>query len=269
MKHRIPVLILSLLSCISLSAGAATPKASGGSSGAILVTVNGKAVPAARADALLADQQRQGRGLDDKLRADVKEELIRREVVAQEAQKMGLDKNPDFLNELEMMRQQMLVRAYVIDYVKAHPVSDQDVKKEYDAQLAQAGGKEYKVRHILVKTEERAKELIGKLQSGAKFDELAKESEDPGTKDRGGDLDWLLPANLPKPLMDAVVKTEKGKFSATPVQGPAGFHIFRVDDIRDWKAPSLDEVKAQLQQRLQMQAVERKVVELRKAAKVQ
>lgn len=271
MKYRLTVVLAALLSSLTLPAVAATPKpaAAAPAGGTTLATVNGKAIPASRADAVIRNQQQQGRQVDDNMRAVVKEELIRREVVAQEAQKKGLDKNPEFQTELDMMRQEMLVRAYVLDFIKTNQVSEEQIKQEYEAQRAQAGNKEYKVRHILVKTEERAKELIGKLQAGAKFEDLAKESEDQGSKDKGGDLDWLLPTGLPKPLADVVTKLEKGKFTATPVQSQMGYHIFRVDDVRDWKAPTLDEKKGQLHQFLQQQALEKRVAELRKAAKVQ
>ena len=114
------------------------------------------------------------------------------------------------------------------------------------------GDKEYKVKHILVEKEDEAKDIIAQLQKGGKFDELAKaRSKDPGSKDRGGDLDWNAPGGFVKPFSDAMIATPKGKFTRTPVQTQFGYHVILVEDVRDAKVPSFDEVKPQLQQRVQ------------------
>ncbi|HWD16819.1 MAG TPA: peptidylprolyl isomerase, partial [Casimicrobiaceae bacterium] len=126
------------------------------------------------------------------------------------------------------------------------------------------GDKEYKVRHILVKTEDQAKEIIAELQKGAKFDELAKaRSEDPGSKEKGGDLDWNSPANFVKPFGDAMKATPKGKFTPQPVQTQFGWHVIEVDDVRDAKVPTFEEVKPQLQERMKQEWVQKHIAELR------
>ena len=141
---------------------------------------------------------------------------------------------------MDLAAQTVLVRAYVADWVKKNPIPEAELRKEYDAIKGQIGDKEYKVRHILVEKEDEAKDIIAELQKGAKFDELAKaRSKDPGSKDRGGDLDWNAPTNFVKPFGDAMKATPKGKFTAQPVQTQFGWHVIMVDDVRDAKVPTL------------------------------
>jgi len=198
------------------------------------------------------------------VRTAVKDELNTRELLAREAKKEGLDKTADVKTQMDLAAQTVLVRAYVNDWVKKNPVPDAELHKEYDAIKAQIGDKEYNVRHILVKTEDQAKEIISELQKGAKFDELAKaRSEDPGSKDKGGDLGWNAPANFVKPFGDAMKATPKGKFTPQPVQTQFGWHVIEVEDVRDAKVPSFEEVKPQLTQRLQAQWLDKYFKDLR------
>ena len=215
-------------------------------------------------DLLLKERLAQGGQDTPEIRNAVKEELNTRELLAREAKKAGLDKSTDVKTQMDLAAQTVLVRAYVTDWVKKNPIPDADLHKEYDAIKTQIGDKEYKVRHILVKTEDQAKEIISELQKGAKFDELAKaRSEDPGSKEKGGDLDWNAPANFVKPFGDAMKATPKGKFTPQPVQTQFGWHVIEVDDVRDAKVPSFEEVKPQLQQRLQAQWLDKYFKDLR------
>ena len=147
--------------------------------------------------------------------------------------------------------------------MKSNPIPEADLRKEYDSVKSQMGDKEYKVRHILVEKEDEAKDIIAQLQKGEKFEKLAERSKDPGSKDKGGDLDWNAPANFVKPFGDAMKATPKGKFTAQPVQTQFGWHVIEVDDIRDAKVPAFDEVKPQLQQRLQAQWLDKYFKDLR------
>jgi peptidyl-prolyl cis-trans isomerase C len=131
------------------------------------------------------------------------------------------------------------------------------------------GDKEYKPRHVLVETENEAKAIIARLQNGTPFEEVAKESRDPGSRERGGDLGWSNPGMYVQPFSEAMVKLEKGKYTSTPVKSDFGYHVIQLDDVRDVQAPPFEEVKAQLEQRLQQQKVERHVLELREKAKVE
>ena len=233
-----------------------------------VATVNGTAIPQSRADLLVTEQKSQGAPDSEQLRAAVKEELIRREVLSQEARKKSLDKSAAVQAQMDMARQAVLIRAYLQDFVKAHPVSDADVKAEYDKIKSQLGDKEYKARHILVEKEEEAKAIIAKLDKGEKIDDLAKQSKDPGSKDKGGDLGWANPASFVKPFADALSKLEKGKYTTTPVKTDFGYHVIKLEDSRPLKAPAFDEVKGQLKQRLEQQRVEKHMAELRSKATV-
>jgi len=237
--------------------------------GGTVVTVNGSAIPKSRADALMSEQVAQGAPDSPELRNMVREELIRREIMTQEATKKGLNKKSELINQIELMRQGLLIRAYLQEYIKGHPVSDEAIKAEYANITKQMGDKEYKARHVLVETEAEAKEIVGRLQKGEKFDEVAKASKDPGSKDKGGDLGWSPPTGYVKPFSDALVKLQKGKFSAEPVKTEFGYHVIMLDDIRDLKAPALDDVKQQIKQRLQQAMVEKHILELRQKAKVE
>ena len=217
--------------------------------------------PPAYFDFMLKQRTAAGQPDTPELRQAIKDELNTRELVVREAKKQGLDKT--LKTEMDLTSQTVLVRSYVADYVKAHPIPDAAVRAEYDKIKSQMGDKEYKVRHILVENEADAKEIIAALQKGEKFDKLAERSKDTGSKINGGDLDWNAPANFVKPFADAVVSTPKGKFTETPVQTQFGWHVIMVDDIREAKIPPFDEVKQQLAQRMQGQVVEAYVKELR------
>jgi len=225
----------------------------------------GKALyPQAQFDFMLKERLAQGAPDTPELRNAIREELNTRELLVREAKKANLDKNPDIKQQMDLAGQTVLVRAYVADWIKKNPIPDADLKKEYDAIKAQMGDKEYKVKHILVDKEDEAKDIIAQLQKGAKFEDLAKaRSKDPGSKDRGGDLDWNSPGGFVKPFSDAMVATPKGKFTATPVQTQFGYHVILVEDIRDAKVPSFDEVKPQLQQRVQAAYLDKYFKELR------
>ena len=215
-------------------------------------------------DVLLKERLAQGGQDTPEVRNAVKEELNTRELLAREAKKAGLQNTPDVKTQMDLASQTVLVRAYVTDWVKKNPVPEAELKKEYDTIKSQIGDKEYKVRHILVEKEDDAKAIITELQKGAKFDELAKSrSKDPGSKDKGGDLDWNAPANFVKPFGDAMKTTPKGKFTAQPVQTQFGWHVIEVEDVRDAKVPGYDEVKPQLQQRLQAQWLDKYFKDLR------
>ena len=241
------------------AAPAAAPAAPAASAGA------GKALyPQQQFDFMLKERMAQGAQDTPELRNAIREELNTRELLAREAKKANLDKNPEIKQQMDLAGQTVLVRAYVTDWIKKNPIPDADLRKEYDAIKAQMGDKEFKVKHILVEKEDEAKDVIAQLQKGGKFDELAKaRSKDPGSKDRGGDLDWNAPGGFVKPFSDAMIATPKGKFTPTPVQTQFGYHVILVEDVREAKVPSFDEVKPQLQQRVQAAHLDKYFKELR------
>ena len=273
MKLAVLIAALALLPNLAVAQDKpAAPAAKGGAAPKEqpLAKVNGVAVPASRLDLIL--QQQRGRGTPDnaQTRQMLKEELVNREVVAQEAQRSGMGKKPEVQTQLDMARQEILVSAYLRDWVQKHPVSDDEVQKEYDKAKAQTGDKEYRARHILVESEDEAKSLIGQLKKGASFSELAqKNSKDPGSKERGGDLDWNVPAAFDKTFSDAMVGLDKGKFTEAPVHTRFGYHVIQLDDVRQTKFPALAEVKPRIQQQITQQKIEELVRGLRAKAKVE
>jgi peptidyl-prolyl cis-trans isomerase C len=214
-------------------------------------------------DFLLKERIAQGQPDTPELRNALREELNTRELLVREAKKKGLDKNNDIKNQMDLAAQTVLVRSYVSDWIKDNPIPDAALRKEYDGIKSQIGDREYKVRHILVEKEDEAKEIIVSLQKGEKFEKLAERSKDPGSKANGGDLDWNAPGNFVKPFSDAMVATPKGKFTAQPVQTQFGWHVIMVEDIREAKVPSYEEVKPQLMQRMQAQVLDNYFKELR------
>lgn len=235
-----------------------------------LAVVNGKPVPTSRMDAFVQQATRAGRQVTDEMKTQIKEEIITREVFIQEAQKRGLDATEDFKTQMELARQSILIRELLTEYQKANPVTDAEIKGEYDKFVADNGGKEYHARHILVETEAEAKKLIADIKKGAKFDAVAKKSsKDPGSGANGGDLDFANPKSYVKEFSDALVALKKGQMTETPVKTQFGFHIIRLEDTRDAKLPSMDEIKPQIGQRLQQLKVEGYRKELMGKAKIE
>jgi peptidyl-prolyl cis-trans isomerase C len=269
MKAALPLLAAVALALPTAGALAQTPKGDPASAGARVATVNGVAIPKARADVIVKAQAARGVPDSEGMRAEVRDLLIARELVAQEATRKGLAKNPDVAAQMDLARQDVLWAAYIGDFIKNTPVSDAAVKAEYERMKTQRGDKEYRARHILVEKEEDAKQVIADLKKGRKFEELAKQSKDPGSKDRGGDLDWNAPAGYVKPFADALVKLEKGKYTEQPVKTDFGWHVILVEDIRPAKFPTLDEVKPQITQSLQQQQFAKAVGDLRAKAKIE
>jgi len=249
---------------------AAKPAAKPVAKAGAVATVNGVAVPRSRMDFMMQQQAARGAADNDQTRAMVRDELVNREIVAQEAQRAGMAKTPEVLTQLDLARQEILVNAYIRDWVRKHPISDDDVQKEYDRAKAQTGDKEYRARHILVETDDQAKGMIAELKKGGKFDELAtKNSKDNGTKDRGGDLDWNVPSVFDPQFSEAMVKLEKGRYTEAPVRTRYGFHVIQLDDVRQVKFPALAEVRPRIQQQLVQGKVEELVRGLRAKAKVE
>ncbi|HMG58838.1 MAG TPA: peptidylprolyl isomerase [Burkholderiales bacterium] len=233
------------------------------------VTVNGKPIPKSRLDFIAKQRATQGQPDNEQARKAILDNLITQEVVAQEADRRGFAKTSDVRTQLELLRQQVLVQAVVQDHLKAHPIKDEEMLAEYNKVKAQRGDKEYKARHVLVDKESEANEIIAQLKKGTKFEDLAKQSKDPGSKDKGGDLDWNTPSTFVKPFAEALSKLEKGKYTETPIQTQFGWHVIQLDDVRSMQFPAFDTVKQQLLSRMQEQEVQKFVGELRSKAKIQ
>ncbi|SFN11170.1 peptidylprolyl isomerase [Variovorax sp. OV329] len=249
----------ALLGAISMSAQAQN-----------IAIVNGQPVPKARVDQLAQQLTAAGRPVSPEMEPQLKEEIISREVFMQEARKKGLDATDDYKAQMDLARQAILIRQLFEDYRKANPVTDAEVQAEYDKFVAANSGKEFKARHILVETEDQAKKIIADLKKGAKFEDIAKkQSKDPGSGANGGDLDWASAASFVPEFSEAMIKLNKGEMTQVPVKSQFGWHIIRVDDIRQAQLPKLEEVKPQIVQQLSQQRLQKYQEDLRAKAKIE
>ncbi len=232
--------------------------------------VNGKPVPSSRVDVLAAQVAKQGRPVDDAMRKNIREEVINREIFVQEAAAKGFEAGDEFKVQMDLARQSILIRELFADFQKKNPVTDAEIKGEYDKFVAASGGKEFKARHVLVEKEEEAKAIIASLKRGGKFEDIAKkQSKDPGSGQNGGDLDWAAPGSYVKEFSDAMVKLAKGKYTEVPVKSQFGWHVIKVDDTREAKLPTFEQVKPQVSQQLEQKKLGDFQSALRAKAKVE
>ncbi len=234
-----------------------------------IAIVNGKAVPKERAESLKQQVERSGRPVTPEMENQIKDEVIAREIFMQEALRRGLEASPDYKTQMELARQTILIRELFADEQKKSPVTDAEIKAEYDKYAAANSGKEYKASHILVEKEDEAKAILADLKKGAKFEDIAKKkSKDPGSGAQGGNLDWAAPGSYVPEFSEAMTKLEKGKTSA-PIKSQFGWHIIRLDDVREAQLPKLEDVKSQVSQQLQQQKLAKFQEVLRAKAKVE
>lgn len=260
-KQLLPSLVAAaVLGTVALSASAQN-----------LAIVNGKPVPMERVTILKEQIERSGRPVPAEMEDQIKEEIIAREIFMQEAAKRGLEASEEFKKQMQLARESLLIRELFADFQKKNPVSEAEIKAEYDKFVAANAGKEYHARHILVDSEDRAKAIIAEIKAGTKkFEDIAKkESKDPGSGAQGGDLGWASPANYVPEFTEAMVKLKKGEVSAVPAKSQFGWHVIRVDDLRDAQMPALDDVKPQIAEQLEQQKVIKFQENLRDKAKIQ
>ncbi|ARU31554.1 hypothetical protein CAP31_07535 [Sulfuriferula sp. AH1] len=247
----------------------ATAKTPASTNSKAFAVINGVAIPQAQFDVLKQDRAAQGQPMNDQTSAALRDSLINAEILAQEAKKKGLDKDPTIQTRLDLAKTQMLAQAFIADYVKSHPITEEAMKAEYERVKGMMGTKEYEVQHILVDNEAEAKDIIAQLGKKAKFEDLAKKKSKDSSAANGGKLGWVAPGNLVKEFSDAMVQLKKGEYTKTPVHTKFGWHIIRVDDIRDLKLPPYDQIKDQLRTDMEQQAVKKLVTDLRAGAKVE
>ena len=232
-------------------------------------TVNGKAIKQSWVDFITKDAQTRGQKPSDGMKNAIINELVGSELAYQEAQKQGLDKDPDFKTSSELANRKMLVNVFLQDFMKKNPVTEADTKAAYEDYKKELGDKEYSARHILVKTEAEAKDVLAQLKKGDDFAKVAKEkSLDPGSKEKGGDLGWFSPAGMVKPFSDAVTSLKKGETTSAPVQTQFGWHVIKLVDTRAAQVPSYDKVKEGLERTLQQRKLEKMMIGLKEKAKI-
>lgn len=238
--------------------------------GNAVATVNGTAIPQSLSNLLVGERVAQGAKDTPELRNAVREELIQRELILQDAKKAGITSQADVQAAMKLAEQNVLIRAYMAKFAQQHPVSDEQLKQAYAQINAGMGKEEFKTRHILVSSEAQAKDVINKLNSGDSFESLAKQNSiDPGSKENGGDLGWAAPSNFVKPFGDAMTKLGKGKYTTAPVKSDFGWHVILVEDRRPLTPPPFDQVKGQLAQAIQEQEFQQQIAKQRQSAKIQ
>ncbi len=268
------ILLASAASLLTLSACNADENAKAAApaaKSAAAATVNGTAISKNRVDLLV--NQRAGMGQPDnaETRKAIIDQLAMQLLVSQEALKKGLDKSPEVLDQIDLTKQSILANAFVQDYLKNNPVSDDMLKAEYDKIKSQMTGSEYKARHILVEKEADAKDIIAKLKKDIKaFEKLAKDkSKDPGSKAQGGDLGWFDARSMVPEFGEAVGKLGKGEFTKEPVKTQFGYHVIMLEDSRPMQAPPFEQVKSGLTQQVQQQNLKKLVDDLKAKAKIE
>ena len=246
--------------------------------------VNGVGIPQARLDfvaksQLAQAQQQQGQPGQQpqqdtpEFRNNLREILITREILYQEAVRRKLDKNTDYQTQLDLARQQIILSVLIEDLSKKLMPNEADVLKEYERVKAERGGeagKQYKARHILVKEEADARQIITDLEAGGDFAALAKEkSEDTGTKESGGDLDWAEAESYVQPFGEALKKLNKGERTKEAIKTSYGFHVIELQDTRSLPFPPFDQVRTQIEQQLATKVRDDYIADLRAKAKIQ
>ncbi len=236
-----------------------------------VATVNGIAIPKSRVNMIVQQGLSAGQPDSPEARKGIIEKLAMQILAAEEAVKKGLDKSPEVMAQIDLIRQSVLANAYVEDLIKNSTASDDVLKAEYEKIKAALTGSEYKARHILVGKEAEAKDIIAKLQKDpGSFEKLAMEkSEDTGSKAKGGELGWFDLNSMVPEFGVAASKLEKGAFTQEPVKTQFGYHIILLEDSKPIEAPPFEEVKAQLAQQLEQQSLQKQLDDLKAKAKIE
>ncbi|BCG64019.1 MAG: peptidyl-prolyl cis-trans isomerase C [Methyloprofundus sp.] len=234
-----------------------------------VASVNGQFISKKALEALNKEVSARARG--QKIPQDkLIDELIKRELLVQEAKAKHLEQSPEMIERMVMMQNTLLSQAAIQDYIKANPVTEADIQAEYDKQISNSGGgTEFKARHILVKTEDEAKAIIAELDKGADFVELAKIKSTGPSKTQGGDLGWFGPKQMVPPFSEAVASLENGKYTKAPVKTQFGWHIIIREESREQTPPPLAAVKEQLEPMVQRQKITEYLDALRSGAQVE
>ncbi len=269
--HLVLLAAIALLAACTKPGGEAAKPATGAPAAkpVSVATVNGEAISSETLDVFVeAVTGKKVAEIPADQKSQMLDQLINMVLAAQAATKDGLQNDPAVKARVWLLSQQMLAQAGTEKYLKAHPVSESEVKAEYDAQVAHMP-MEYKARHILVETKEKADEIIKQLKGGADFAKLAaQDSKDPSGKS-GGELGWFSLQTMVKPFADAVAALKKGEITPQPVQTQYGWHVIQLEDTRTPTPPEFDSVKQQVEQLAQRKKLQAYLDELRKAAKVQ
>ena len=239
----------------------------------VLVVVNGAKITAGQLNEWVNVAVSEGAKDTPELRQSIMNDLILREAVSQDAKKSGLLTSGNNAFKLKLAEQNAVLELWFAQYFKAHPLSEADVKAEYEKQVALSkepqNTKEYKLSQIVVGSEADANQIITELNKGASFATLAQEkSLDKSSGSRGGVMGWALSSQLVPPINETVVTMNKGQFTLKPIKTDNGWHIVMVDDVKPFVLPSFDEAKAGIAQALVQQRRQEAVGALMKNVKL-
>ncbi|MGA1519206.1 MAG: foldase protein PrsA [Burkholderiaceae bacterium] len=235
-----------------------------------VAVVNGKPIPTSRVEALERQMARAGQPVTEAQRQQIRDELVMREIFVQEAERRGLTASQDYQDQMALTRQMVLIRALLSDFQANNPVTDADVRAQYDKLTSGVSGQEYRASHILYKDEAAAQAGLKALAGGADFATLdKKDSQDPGSGANGGDLNWATPDTFVPEFSQAMVALKKGQTTQTAVKSQFGWHIIRLTDVRKAEPPPFDQVKDALRERLQQEKLQAFQAKLRSDAKIQ
>ena len=233
------------------------------------ITVNGKPIKKNLYDFVVNDLASRGQKMDDNLNNMIVNRMIAMELINQEAERTGLNKDATYLLKEELARKEMLYNTFLQGYVQKNPISESDIKNAYEQYKKDLGTQEFNAKHILLANEQEAKDVIAELNKGGNFSKIAKDkSKDPGSKDKSGDLGWFPANSMVKPFAEALTSLKKGNFTTTPVQTQFGWHVIKLEDTRALQAPEFDKVKEGLAKTLQQKQLDKLVLDLKAKAKI-
>ena len=274
MNYRSPLLfaaILLLTGCdqmqTTLKSGTDTNSSPAAVTGDVIATVNGAPITQQVLDVYKQQRAAKGARVDESNPDAPLHELISLELMRQEAVSNGAASDPGIVATINQLERSTMAGAAIKAFMANNTVTDEDAREAYDTQISGAG-KEYSARHILVKTEEEAKDIIKLLDEGGDFAELAKEKSTGPTGSAGGDLGWFGPGQMVKPFSDAAAALEKGSYTKEPVQTQFGWHVIRLEDTRDSTPPPFDDVKDRLKLMLTNQKLQEHIAQIKTDAKI-
>ena len=233
------------------------------------ITVNGKPIKKNLYDFIVKDLASRGQKTDDNLNNMIVDRMIAMELINQEAEKTGLSKDVNYLLKEELARKEMLYNTFLQNYVQKNPISESDIKNAYEQYKKDLGSQEFNAKHILLASEQEAKDVIAELNKGGNFNKIAKDkSKDTGSKDKGGDLGWFPANSMVKPFAEALTSLKKGNVTTIPVQTQFGWHVIKLEDTRALQAPEFDKIKEGLAKTLQQKQLDKLVLDLKAKAKI-
>lgn len=269
MPNRSTALVVASLLILGACAKNDSPQKAAVPADEVLVTVNGEPIRKSTFDLYVETIGRQsGQAVDEAQKPELLDNFIGMRLAAAQAEKSGITQQPNVRDQLELGRMNVIVDAALQKYLEDNPVKDEELKPEYDAQVA-AMPREYHARHILVDDKETADAVTKELQGGADFAKLAQKRSKDSSSSSGGDLGWFTPDSMVKPFADAVATLKPGEITSAPVQSQFGWHVIKLEESRASAPPPFDDVKDRVKALVQRKKLQEYLEQLRKDAKIE